>query len=73
MTADGLATMFPISNSNQESSPEGVVIGRNYFTGLPVYLDTFSKDLANPHLCILGESGAGKSAGIYILSRRAGL
>ncbi len=71
MTADGLATMFPISNSNQESSPEGVVIGRNYFTGLPVYLDTFSKDLANPHLCILGESGAGKSVTMDVIGTRS--
>ena len=36
--------MFPIANCNTESSPNGVPIGRNYFTGLPVYLDTFSKN-----------------------------
>ena len=71
VTADGLATMFPISNSNAESSPEGIIIGRNYFTGLPVYLDTFSKDLANPHLCILGESGAGKSVTMDIIGSRS--
>lgn len=53
VVAGGLATMFPISNSNSESSPEGVLIGRNYFTGLPVYLDTFGKELANPHMAIL--------------------
>ena len=60
IVAEGLATMFPISNSNAESSPDGVFIGRNYFTGLPVYLDTFGKELANPHMAIMGESGAGK-------------
>ena len=69
ITANGLATMFPISNSN--SSPEGVLIGRNYFTGLPVYLDTFSKELANPHLAILGESGAGKSVAMDIIGSRS--
>src|SRR5699024_1580749 len=47
------------------------IIGRNYFTGLPVYLDTFSKDLANPHLCILGESGAGKSVTMDIIGSRS--
>lgn len=71
VTAEGLATMFPISNSNAESSPEGVLIGRNYFTGLPVYLDTFSKELANPHLAILGESGAGKSVAMDIIGSRS--
>lgn len=71
VTAQGLATMFPISNSNAESSPEGVLIGRNYFTGLPVYLDTFSKELANPHLAILGESGAGKSVAMDIIGSRS--
>lgn len=53
IVAEGLATMFQISNSNAESSPSGVLIGRNYFTGLPVYLDTFEKSLANPHMAIL--------------------
>lgn len=71
ITAQGLATMFPISNSNAESSPEGVLIGRNYFTGLPVYLDTFSKELANPHLAIMGESGAGKSVAMDIIGARS--
>lgn len=71
ITSEGLATMFPISNSNAESSPEGVLIGRNYFTGLPVYLDTFSKELTNPHLAILGESGAGKSVAMDIIGSRS--
>lgn len=71
IVAEGLATMFPISNSNAESSPDGVLIGRNYFTGLPVYLDTFSKELANPHMAILGESGAGKSVAMDIIGSRS--
>lgn len=71
IVAEGLATMFPISNSNAESSPDGVLIGRNYFTGLPVYLDTFSNELANPHMAILGESGAGKSVAMDIIGSRS--
>lgn len=71
LVAEGLATMFPISNSNAESSPDGVFIGRNYFTGLPVYLDTFGKELANPHMAILGESGAGKSVAMDIIGSRS--
>lgn len=53
VTAEGLSTMFQISNSNSESSPNGVLIGRNAFTGLPIYLDLFGKELANPHMAIL--------------------
>ena len=71
IVAEGLSTMFPISNANAESSPEGVLIGKNYFTGLPVYLDTFGKELANPHLAILGESGAGKSVAMDIIGSRS--
>lgn len=71
IVAEGLATMFPISNSNAESSPDGVFIGRNYFTGLPVYLDTFGKELANPHMAIMGESGAGKSVAMDIIGSRS--
>ncbi len=70
-TTDGVATLFPIANSNTESSPDGVPIGRNYFTGLPVYLDTFSKNMTNPHVAIMGVTGAGKSVTMDILSSRS--
>lgn len=53
ITAEGLATMFPISSLDSASSPKGVLIGRNAFSGLPVYLDLFGKELANPHMAIL--------------------
>lgn len=71
VTSNGLATMFPIANSNTESSPNGVPIGRNYFTGLPVYLDTFDKNLTNPHIAIMGVTGAGKSVTMDTLSSRS--
>ena len=71
ITSDGVATMFPIANSNTESSINGVPIGRNYFTGLPIYLDTFNKNLTNPHIVILGVTGAGKSVAMDILSSRS--
>ena len=71
VTTSGIATMFPIANSNTVSSPNGVPIGRNYFTGLPVYLDTFDKSLTNPHIVILGVTGAGKSVTMDTLSSRS--
>ena len=71
VTTNGLATLFPIANSNTESSPYGVPIGRNYFTGLPVYLDTFDKSLTNPHIAIMGVTGAGKSVTMDTLSSRS--
>lgn len=72
ITASGFATMFPISSSGL-SSRTGVVIGRNYFTGLPVYLDVFDKELPNPHIAVLGMSGAGKSVFEKILAGRGAL
>lgn len=72
MTASGFATMFPISSAGL-SSKGGVVIGRNYFTGLPVYLDIFDRELPNPHLAVLGMSGAGKSVFEKILTGRGAL
>lgn len=71
VTSDGLATMFPIANSNAESNVNGVPIGRNYFTGLPIYLDTFDKSLASPHIAILGVTGAGKSVAMDTLLSRS--
>ena len=71
VTTNGLATMFPIANSNVASSPNGVPIGRNYFTGLPVYLDTFDSSLTNPHIVILGVTGAGKSVAMDTISSRS--
>ena len=71
VTTDGLATMFPIANSNVESSLNGVPIGRNYFTGLPVYLDTFDKSLTNPHIAIMGVTGAGKSVTMDTIASRS--
>lgn len=72
MTASGFATMFPVSSSGL-SSRTGIIIGRNYFTGLPVYLDVFDKELPNPHIAVLGMSGAGKSVFQKILSGRGAL
>lgn len=71
VTSEGLATMFPIANSNAESNIDGVPIGRNYFTGLPVYLNTFDKNLTNPHIVILGVTGAGKSVTMDTLASRS--
>lgn len=71
VTTSGIATMFPIANSNTASTLNGVPIGRNYFTGLPVYLDTFDKSLTNPHIVILGVTGAGKSVTMDTLSSRS--
>ena len=71
VTSSGFATMFPIACSNFESGINGVPIGRNFFSGLPVYLDTFSKNLTNPHIVILGVTGAGKSVCVDTLASRS--
>lgn len=47
------------------------LFGRNYFTGLPIYLDTFDKSLTNPHMAILGITGAGKSVTMDTIASRS--
>lgn len=71
VTSSGLATMFPIANSNTISAVNGVPIARNYFTGLPIYLDTFDKSITSPHIAIMGVTGAGKSVTMDVLSSRS--
>lgn len=71
MVSGGVATLIPISNPNVSHS-NGVFLGRNYYTNVPVYLDTFigPSYLPNPHIFICGTSGAGKSVALKLLSER---
>jgi type IV secretory pathway VirB4 component len=63
MTAGATASLFPISNPDLTHS-NGIYLGRNYFTGSPVFINNFDypKRLNNPHIAIFGIPGSGKSA-----------
>lgn len=71
MVSGGVSTLIPVSNPNV-SHNEGVFLGRNYYTNVPVYLDIFTgpPSLPNPHVFVCGTSGAGKSVALKLLSER---
>lgn len=72
MTTTGLASMFPIART-KSSVKEGIYLGRDLFTGLPMNLETFSEGLANANVAIFGIPGAGKSVTVKTIVGRNAL
>ena len=72
MTTEGLAAMFPIART-KSSVKEGIYLGRDLFTGLPINLETFTQGLANANIAIFGIPGAGKSVTVKLLVGRNAL
>lgn len=72
MTTAGLAQMFPIART-KSSVKEGIYLGRDIFTGLPMNLETFTKDLANANIAIFGVTGSGKSVTVKTIVGRTAL
>lgn len=72
MTTAGLAAMFPIART-KSSTKEGIYLGRDIFTGLPMNLETFTKGLANANIAIFGVPGAGKSVTVKTIVGRTAL
>ena len=69
MTTEGLATMFPIART-KSSVKEGIYLGRDLFTGLPMNLETFTGGLSNANIAIFGVPGAGKSVTVKTIVRK---
>lgn len=65
ITTGGVAAMMPVTNSDI-SHPSGVLLGFNYHSNAPMFFDAFigRPYLDNPHVAIIGASGAGKSVTI---------
>lgn len=72
MTTTGLASMFPIART-KSSVKDGIYLGRDLFTGLPMNLETFSNELANANVAIFGIPGAGKSVTVKTIVGRNAL
>lgn len=72
MTTAGLAAMFPIART-KSSIKEGIYLGRDLFTGLPMNLETFCEGLANANIAIFGVPGAGKSVTVKTIIGRSAL
>lgn len=72
MTSKGLASMFPIART-KSSTKEGIYLGRDIFTGLPMNLETFCEGLSNANIAIFGVPGAGKSVTVKTMIGRTAL
>ena len=67
-----MATTFPFVNADA-GMDNGVPIGINKQTGLPLIFDNFSNTLANYNMIIFGKSGAGKSVTIKTIMARSAI
>ena len=65
-----MATVFPFINS-EVGHENGIPIGFNRQTGLPILYDNFSPSLSNYNMVIFGKSGAGKGVTIKTLIARS--
>ena len=72
MTIAGLAAMFPIART-KSSVKDGIYLGRDLFTGLPLNLETFTPQLANANIAIFGVPGSGKSVTVKTMVGRNAL
>ncbi len=68
MTSSALAACFPFSSSNLQVMENGVVIGVNDLTGIPLVIDFYS--LQNSNALVLGGSGSGKSFSVKTMLLR---
>ncbi len=65
-----MGTVFPFINSDV-GHENGIPIGFNRQTGLPILYDNFSSTLSNYNMVIFGKSGAGKGVTIKTLIARS--
>ena len=65
-----MATVFPFINSDV-GHENGIPIGFNRQTGLPILYDNFSSELSNYNMVVFGKSGAGKGVTIKTLIARS--
>ena len=65
-----MSTVFPFFNSDV-GHENGIPLGFNKQTGLPILYDNFSSSLDNYNMVIFGKSGAGKSVTIKTITARS--
>ncbi len=69
---NAMSTVFPFFNS-EIGHEDGIPLGFNKQTGLPILYNNFSSKLANYNMIIFGKSGAGKSVTIKTLTARSSI
>ncbi|MGN1299370.1 MAG: VirB4 family type IV secretion system protein [Candidatus Scatovivens sp.] len=67
-----MSTVFPFFNS-EVGHEDGIPLGFNKQTGLPILYNNFSPKLTNYNMIIFGKSGAGKSVTIKTISARSSI
>ena len=67
-----MSTVFPFFNS-EVGHEDGIPLGFNKQTGLPILYNNFSSSLTNYNMIIFGKSGAGKSVTIKTISARSSI
>ncbi|HOZ55143.1 MAG TPA: DUF87 domain-containing protein [Clostridia bacterium] len=67
---NSMATVFPFFNSDV-GHENGIPLGFNRQTGLPILFDNFNKSLNNYNMVVFGKSGAGKGVAIKTLTSRS--
>ena len=67
-----MSTVFPFFNS-EVGHENGIPLGFNKQTGLPILYDNFSSKLTNYNMIVFGKSGAGKSVTIKTLTARSSI
>ena len=65
-----MATVFPFFTS-EVGHENGIPLGFNKQTGLPILFDNFNSSLTNYNMVIFGKSGAGKGVTIKTLTARS--
>ena len=65
-----MSTVFPFFTS-EVGHENGIPLGFNQQTGLPILYDNFSPKLTNYNMVIFGKSGAGKSVTIKTITARS--
>ncbi|KNZ68678.1 AAA-like domain protein [Thermincola ferriacetica] len=73
-TTGNTISMLPITGSAL-NHPNGIWLGRNYFTGSMMFYDQFvgPPELMNPHIAVFGYSGAGKSTTLKVMLLRGAI
>ena len=69
---NAMSTVFPFFTS-EIGHENGIPLGINRQTGLPILYDNFSPQLTNYNMIIFGKTGAGKSVTIKVLSARSSI
>ena len=67
-----MSTVFPFFNS-EVGHEDGIPLGFNKQTGLPILYNNFSSKLTNYNMIVFGKSGAGKSVTIKTISARSSI